>query len=90
MPWTETTRREYRLMTTRYASDLTDREWELIARFMPPPHRLGRPPTTDLRKLTNAILYMATAGCKWVQLPKDLPPYPRRSRRRRLPSRQRR
>lgn len=23
----------------------------------------------------NAILYLATTGCQWVQLPKDLPPY---------------
>jgi len=75
MPWTATARREYRRKTPRYASDLTDREWELIAPFMPPPKPLGRPRTTDLREVMNAILYMATTGCQWVQLPKDLPPY---------------
>lgn len=36
---------------------------------------LGRPRTTDLREVMNAILYIATTGCQWVQLPKDFPPY---------------
>ncbi|PJN93951.1 IS5/IS1182 family transposase, partial [Amaricoccus sp. HAR-UPW-R2A-40] len=27
---------------------------------MPPPRRLGRPRTTDLREVMNAILYIAT------------------------------
>ena len=35
--------------------------------------RLGRPRTTDLREIMNAILYMATTGYQWIQLPKDLP-----------------
>lgn len=75
MPWTETARREYRRETSRYASDLTDREWGLIARFMPPANRLGRPRTADLREVVNAILYIATTGCQWAMLPRDLPPY---------------
>ena len=75
MPWTETARREYRRACARYASDMTDREWALVAPFMPPPSRLGRPRTTDLREVMNAILYIATTGCQWVQLPKDFPPY---------------
>lgn len=54
---------------------MTDREWALVAPFMPPPRRLGRPRTTDLREVMNAILYIATTGCQWAQLPKDLPPY---------------
>ena len=74
MPWTEAARRNYRRDAGRYASDLTDREWSLIAPFMPPPNPLGRPRTTDLREVFNAILYMATTGCQWAQLPKDFPP----------------
>jgi len=35
MPWTETTREQYRRNGLRYASDLTDEEWALIARWMP-------------------------------------------------------
>lgn len=74
MPWTETARREYRRDAKRCASDLTDREWNLIASYMPHGKRVGRPRTTDLREVFNAILYMATTGCQWDQLPKDFPP----------------
>ncbi len=74
MPWTETARRDYRRDCPRYASDLTDREWALIEPFMPPPCRIGRPRKTDLREVLNAVLYMASTGCQWRQLPKDFPP----------------
>lgn len=74
MPWTKTARREYRRRSSRYASDLTDPEWALIAPFMPPRKSVGRPRTTDLREVVNAILYIATTGCQWAQLPKDFPP----------------
>ena len=75
MPWTETARREYRRKAPRYASDMTDREWALIEPFMPPPKPLGRPRKANLREVMNAILYIATTGCQWAMLPKDLPPY---------------
>lgn len=75
MPWTETARREYRRDMPRYASDLSDREWTLIEPFMPSPKPLGRPRTTNLREVVNAIFYIATTGCQWAMLPKNLPPY---------------
>lgn len=74
MAWTETTRRNYARRTSRYASDVTDREWEFIAPFMPAPRRLGRPRKTDLREIVNALLYIASTGCQWRMLPKDFPP----------------
>ena len=74
MPWDDIARAEYARRTTRYASDLTDREWNLIAPFMPEERGLGRPRTTDLREVLNAILYIATSGCPWRYLPKDFPP----------------
>ncbi len=74
MPWNDTARRDYVRRGPRYASDLTDREWALIAPLLPSPRRVGRPRTTDLREVMNAILYMATTGCQWRMLPKDLPP----------------
>ncbi len=74
MPWTETARREYRRRPSRYASDLTEAEWQLVAPFLPPPKLVGRPRTTDLREVVNAILYIATTGCQWAQLPRDFPP----------------
>src|SRR5450432_624128 len=75
MAWTEITRREYRRDGLRYASDLTAAEWELLTPFMPAPSRIGRPRETDLRAVVNAILYMASTGCQWRQLPKEFPPY---------------
>lgn len=74
MPWTETARGEYRRDSARYASDLTDREWEFIAPFLPEPRRLGRPRTTDLRDVLDAVLYIASTGVQWRMLPKDFPP----------------
>lgn len=74
MAWTETTRQNYVRHTARYASDVTDREWDFVAAFMPAPRRLGRPRKTDLREVVNALLYIASTGCQWRMLPKDFPP----------------
>ncbi|CAN7541738.1 IS5 family transposase [Pararhizobium sp. LjRoot255] len=74
MAWTETTRKIYARKASRYASDVTDREWEFIAPFLPAPYRLGRPRKADLREIVNAILYIAATGCQWRMLPKDFPP----------------
>ena len=74
MPWTETTRREYERRGRRYASDMTDAEWALVAPFMPARKRTGRPRTTGLRDVCDAILYMAATGCQWAMIPKDFPP----------------
>jgi transposase len=75
MPWTKITRARYRREGLRYASDATDKEWTLIAPFLPPPNLIGRPREIELRAVVNAILYMAATGCQWRQLPKDFPPY---------------
>ena len=75
MPWTEITRRDHRREGLRYASDLTEEEWAVIAPLLPPPGRLGRPRTTELRRVVDAVLYMATTGCQWRMLPRDFPPY---------------
>lgn len=61
MSWTETVRRDHARRGLRYSSDLTDREWALISPFLPEPRPLGRPRTTDLRKVMNAI-------CIWQQV----------------------
>src|ERR1700676_582848 len=75
MAWTETTRRHYRRDALRYASDLTDAEWTLIAPFLPAASKVGRPRKTSLRSVVEAILYMASTGCQWRAIPKDFPPY---------------
>ena len=73
--WTEITRPKYEREGQRYASDLTDAEWALIAPHMPAAKRLGRPRETELRAVVDAILYLARTGCQWRMLPKDFPPF---------------
>ena len=75
MSWTEITRRQYRRDGLRYASDLTDEEWQSIAPHLPAAKPLGRPRETDLREAVNAMLYVLTTGCQWRLLPTDFPPY---------------
>jgi transposase len=75
MPWTEITRPQYRREGMRYSSDMRDDEWAMIAPHLPPPRRLGRPRTTDLRAVVDALLYVLTSGCQWRLLPKEFPPY---------------
>src|SRR5580693_10549855 len=67
--WTEITRRKYEREGQRYASDLTDAEWAVIAPHMPAVKRLGRPRETELRSVLDAILYIARTGCQWRMLP---------------------
>ena len=73
--WTETTRRQYGREDLRYASDVTDQEWGFIEAELPPDKKLGRPRTTQLRAVVNALHDMLTTGCQWRQLPKEFPPY---------------
>lgn len=56
-----------------YSSDLTDGQWELIASMLVLPEG-GRPRTTDMREVFNAIYYQARTGCTWRDLPGDFPP----------------
>jgi len=72
--WTPTTRRQHSRDHLRYGSDLTDAEWAIIARFMPPPARTGRPRLWTMREIMNAIFYVLRSGCAWRLLPKDFPP----------------
>src|SRR5438034_1536922 len=74
MPWTEITRLQYRRDGLRFASDTTDTEWALLQPLMPAPAGIGRPRTTDLRAVVNAILYVLATGCQWRALPGEFPP----------------
>ena len=74
MPWDDITRKQHNRDRLRYPSDLTNEEWALVAPFIPPAKRGGRPRTTDLREVMNAILYIAGGGSQWRMLPKDFPP----------------
>jgi len=59
---------------TPYPSDLTDAQWALLQPLLPPPPGGGRPATTDVREVVNAILYVDKNGCAWRALPHDFPP----------------
>ena len=74
MAWTELTRRQHARVGDRYASDLTNAEWALIEPLMPSRKTTGRPRTTRLRDVFDAILYIATTGCQWRMLPNGFPP----------------
>src|SRR5487761_383238 len=75
MVWTKITRPQYRREGMRDESDTTDCEGVVMEPLVPPACALGRPRETDMRALVNAILYIASTGCQWRQLPKDFPPY---------------
>jgi putative transposase len=63
-------------MTRRaYPSDLTDRQWRCLEPLLPPPKPGGRPRTTDLREITDAILSVLRNGIVWRALPHDFPPW---------------
>lgn len=56
-----------------YATDLTDAEWALLAPFIPPAEPGGRPRSTDMREVINAIFYLLRGGCAWRLLPHEFP-----------------
>lgn len=74
MAWTPFTRRHHDRSRMRYASDLTDREWSMIAPFMPSQPSRGRRRRTSLRAVIDAIFYLLQSGCQWALLPHDFPP----------------
>lgn len=57
-----------------YPSDLTDEQWAILAPMLPPAVAAGRPRTTDLRDVLDAIFYLLSTGCGWSALPHDFPP----------------
>ncbi len=72
--WTDSARAKYAQAARRYATDLTDAEFALIEPRLPPTKRVGRPRTTDLRTVLDAIFYLLRTGCQWAMLPKQFPP----------------
>ena len=74
MAWTELSRGQHDRNGDKYASDMRDAEWALIAPSMPLSKTTGRPRTTCLRDVVDALLYIATTGCQWRMLPNDFPP----------------
>jgi transposase len=61
------------MRTPTYPSDLTDAEWALVEPFIPV-YPGGRPRTTRMRDVVDAVFYLLRTGCQWRYLPKDFPP----------------
>lgn len=72
--WTSEHRRAARRVGLRYESDMTDEEWALVARLIPPAKRGGRKRGVNVREVLNAVFYVLWTGCQWKALPKDFPP----------------
>jgi putative transposase len=58
-----------------YPSDLTDAQWRLVEKRIPPAKPGGHPRTVNMREIVNGILYLVRTGCSWRQLPHDFPPW---------------
>ena len=61
--------------STRYASDLNDQEFELIAPHVAQKSGSGKKRSVDIREVLNAIFYRTRTGCQWRMLPSDFPPW---------------
>ena len=67
--------REDAMRRRDYPSDLTDAEWKILQPLIPPAKEGGRPRTTEMREVLNAIFYIDRTGCQWRALPHDFPPW---------------
>jgi len=58
-----------------YPSDLTEREWQVVAPLLPAPAQRGRPRTVSLRRILNGIFYCIRTGCAWRYVPPTYGPW---------------
>ncbi len=56
-------------------TDLSDAAWVIVEPLLPAAKPGGRPCTTDLRAVLNAIFYLLRTGCQWRLLPREYPPW---------------
>ena len=52
-----------------------DHSGAVIEPLIPPPSKMGRPRTLDMRKVVNAIRFMLGTGCRRRAVPKCFPPF---------------
>jgi putative transposase len=70
--------RQYRASATpdatkRYASDLNDQEFEIIAPLVAQKAGSGKIRSVNIREVLNALFYRTRTGCQWRMLPSDFP-----------------
>ena len=63
------------MLNRPYDTDLTDTAWKLVNPLLPVARHGGRPRTTDIRAVVNAIFYLLRTGCQWRLLPHHFPPW---------------
>jgi putative transposase len=61
-------------MRKPYKTDLTNDQWAILRKLIPPAKPGGRPRAVDMREVLNTLLYQARTGCQWELLPHDLLP----------------
>jgi transposase len=66
--WPAKNRRRYDRSALRYPSDLTDDEWALVERLIPPAKRSGNRRQVDVRELMNGIMYGLTISPRKITL----------------------
>jgi len=71
--WTKTTRALHARSGLALPSDLTDAEWAVLERFLPPPSNVGRPRKWPPRRIVEAILFLLRSP-PWRMLPPCFPP----------------
>jgi len=49
-------------------TELTDKQWKMIQKYVPKPAKTGRPRSDD-RKTVNGIIYVLITGCRWREMP---------------------
>jgi transposase len=72
--WTSKNRARYDRSKLRYPSDLTDEEWGLVERLIPPGKTGGGKRRVIMREVVNGLMCILSTGCQWRAIPKDLPP----------------
>lgn len=56
-----------------YPTDLSDKQWKLLATMLSPPEHFGRKRAVNSREIVNALCYSVRTGCQWRMLPKEYP-----------------
>ena len=71
--WTTENRVRYDRSALRYASDLTDAEWGVIAPLIPAAKRSGNKRRVETPAVVDALMYVLSTGCQWRALPTNMP-----------------
>jgi putative transposase len=57
----------------KYLTDLTDEQWQIVRKLLPPRSLRGAPQKICRRDVLNAVIYVVRSGCPWRLLPHEFP-----------------